>query len=50
MKNESWTQVGFDEAKRLKAETMLDGEDGMKGETKFWRWYNGQHAGSRSFG
>ena len=53
MKNETWTQVGFEEAKELEAESMSDGGEGGKkkrGESTFREWYNGKYAGTGSFG
>lgn len=46
LKNETWTQMGIEEAKKLEAETKSDGE-GKKG---FWEWYNGQYTGTRTLG
>ena len=34
LKNETWSQVSFEEAKRLEAETMSDGEEKEKEKTK----------------
>ena len=53
LKNETWTQVGFEEAKKLEAESKSDGADWerkRRGKGKFWEWYNGKYAGTRSFG
>ena len=49
LKNETWTQVEFEEAKQLEAETKPGGE-GKNGKMNIWEWYKGKHAGTRSFG
>lgn len=52
MKNDTWTQVDFEEAKRLEAEVKSgsgEEEKKTKGKGKVWNRYSGKNAGSRSF-
>lgn len=49
LKNETWTQMGIEEARELEAEMKYDGEGG-KGKVGVWKWYNGQYMGTRTFG
>ncbi|CAF9908545.1 MAG: hypothetical protein ALECFALPRED_004670 [Alectoria fallacina] len=48
LKNETWTQVEFEEAKQLEAEIKSGGEE-KNGRRNIWEWSNGKHAGTRSF-
>ena len=47
LKNESWTLMGFDEARELRKESEKV-KEGKKGN--FWEWYNGKYTGTRSWG
>ena len=47
LKNESWTLMGFDEARELQKASEEE-KEGKKG--KFWDWYNGKYTGTRSLG
>ena len=49
MKDDSWSQVSFEEAKKLEAERKSYGKE-KEGKWSFWEWYNGKHAEVRSFG
>ena len=47
LKNETWTQMGIEDAMKLEAEIKAHGE-GKKRRGGFWNWYNGQYTGSRT--
>lgn len=49
LKNETWTQMGFEEARKLEAKTKAVAEE-EKSKGSFWQWYSGKYAGARSFG
>lgn len=49
MKNETWSQVDFEEAKILEAKAEAEAEE-QREKNRFWTWYNGKYAGTRSFG
>ena len=52
LKDESWTLMGFDEARELQKEREEEEEEEEKNSKKgkFWDWYNGKYTGARSLG
>ena len=48
LKNETWTLMGFDEARDLQKASEDEEKEGQKG--KFWNWYTGRYTGTRSLG
>lgn len=49
LKNETWTQMSFREAKELEAKAKAEEEE-EKEKSRFWQWYSGKYTGTRSFG
>lgn len=49
LKNDTWSQVGLEEGKRLEAEAKSDGEE-RNVKRDFWERYSGNYSATRSFG